>query len=76
MMIRVIYQNGKYDMVMGFMLDQLIKNYGIRAFKRSNGWVAPGVDPIRAPGEGDGFAGEDRRTADFPFHHHKEHSVQ
>lgn len=45
--IRVMYNNGKYDTVEGFVLDELIEEAEIRKFRRLDGWVKVGCDPIR-----------------------------
>lgn len=39
MMIPVIYQNGRHDMVKDFLLTKLIDQEEISQFKRSEGWV-------------------------------------
>jgi hypothetical protein len=49
MLIRVIYQNGKYDMVNNDLLDNYIKNEHVIQFKRKDGWATIGVDSIRDP---------------------------
>ena len=47
MMIRVIYQDGRQDVVNSRELDDLIASGKIRQFLRQSGWVMPGFDPIR-----------------------------
>lgn len=47
MLIHVIRAGNHYDYVKDFMLDLLIASKQIVKFKRSSGWVAIGVDPIR-----------------------------
>lgn len=49
MVIRVIYDNGSYDMVKAARLDDLIPSGKVVRFLRSDGWVTVGVDPVRAP---------------------------
>lgn len=47
MLIPVIYADDPYDMVEDRMLNELIIANKIKAFKRSDGWVRIGEDPIR-----------------------------
>lgn len=44
MLIRVRYQDNRYDMVRPELLDHLLETGVVRAFKRSSGWV-DGNDP-------------------------------
>jgi hypothetical protein len=46
-LIPVIYADDSYDMVEDRMLNELIIASKIKAFKRSDGWVRIGEDPIR-----------------------------
>ena len=48
MLIRVIYQNQRYDFVKDSRLDEFIETGAIASFKRRRGWVRVGIDPIRA----------------------------
>jgi hypothetical protein len=48
MVIRVIYQNQKYDFVKASRLDEFIETGAIASFQRRSGWVRVGIDPIRA----------------------------
>ena len=59
MIIRIMYQNEKYDFVKPFLLDELIYFNKIKKFLRSEGWVDPGVDKIR--GMGGYYRGPERR---------------
>jgi hypothetical protein len=43
----VILANGEEKIVPAYMLDYLIRENKIVAFKRSDGWVQIGRDPIR-----------------------------
>jgi len=65
LLIRVVYPDGKYDMVNGAALDRLIEKKAIRSFRRSSGWVLLGVDPVRNPKSQVEYAGEKRRSMDF-----------
>jgi hypothetical protein len=47
MLIHILYNNRKYDMVKDVMLDELITSGKITKFHRSDGWVNIGHDPIR-----------------------------
>jgi hypothetical protein len=51
MLIRVMYDNKKYDWVKPFCLDRLIKSGRIKMFLRSEGWVVIGRDMIRERNE-------------------------
>lgn len=63
MKVPVIFVTGQVGIVQGAMLDYLIAEKEIAAFRRSDGWVQVGLDPIRLaqhprPGSGarDGFS--------------------
>ena len=47
MLIPVIFADDSYDMVEDRMLNELIITNKIKAFKRTDGWVRIGEDPIR-----------------------------
>lgn len=47
MLIRVLYADNRYDMVNARQLEYLIRTRSITRFKRSDGWVVLGRDPIR-----------------------------
>lgn len=49
MMIRIVYQDGRFDMVRPESLDPLIAAGSITHFRRSTGWVTLGKDPVRDP---------------------------
>ncbi len=57
MLVRVQYADNSYDLVDGSKLDALIATSSIVGFKRSNGWVRLGIDPVR-------IARGDRRRRD------------
>jgi hypothetical protein len=59
MLIRVVYQNDKHDMVKPFILDALIYANRIKKFFRSNVWATIGSDLTR--GMGGDFNGVERR---------------
>ena len=48
MMIRVMYSDGRFDMVKPELLDNLIKEQVVTSFKRASGWAVVGRDPIRS----------------------------
>lgn len=60
MMIRVMYHDGRYDMVKRWALDMLIDQKKIQGFLRSSGWVRIGIDPVRSPRNAN-YQGHDRR---------------
>lgn len=57
MLIPVLYPDDTYDLVEDISLNELIMKNRIKAFKRSNGWVRIGEDPIRRIE----YAGPERR---------------
>jgi hypothetical protein len=59
MLLKVIYQNDKYDMVRPSLLHELISSKKIKRFYRSGGWADIESDPIR--GSGGSYCGQDRR---------------
>ncbi len=61
MLIRVIYQNQKYDFVKDSRLDEFIETGAIASFQRRSGWVRVGIDPIRAPIAASSYSGEEHR---------------
>ena len=63
MLIRVIYQNQRYDFVKASRLDELIESGAVASFKRRTGWVRVGIDPIRTMITDASYAyyGEERR---------------
>ncbi|MEW6109157.1 MAG: GSU3473 family protein [Nitrospirota bacterium] len=61
MMLRVIYKNGKHDMINPSFLDKLIISGQLRSFLRSEGWVAVGIGRLR--GSGGDYSGPERRKS-------------
>ena len=64
MVIRVVYDNGSYDMIKTTRLDDLIPSGKVLKFFRSDGWVTVGVDPIRTAQVR--YDGPERREASTP----------
>jgi len=65
MLIQIRYTDGRHDMVKPQLLERLLDDRRLSGFRRREGWVTIGKDPIRsrqAHGQ-PGFAGEDRRRA-------------
>ena len=62
MMIRVMYADGKFDMVKPQKLDMLLEEQKVTSFMRSNGWAVVGRDSIRR-GSSEGYWGEERRAS-------------
>ncbi len=60
MMIRVMYSDGKFDMVKPKMLDNLLDRQAVTSFKRTTGWAVVGRDQIRNSGHGS-YRGTERR---------------
>ena len=61
MMIRVMYSDGRFDLVKHTTLDQLLGQNCLASFKRSSGWAVVGRDPIRGSGDG-AYRGPERRA--------------
>ena len=62
--ISVVYQDGMMDMVTAPVLQDLIENNEIIKFQRADGWVYPGIDPIRSQSRS-GYRGPERRQPVF-----------
>jgi len=60
MLIRVMYQDDKFDMVKPLILDGLIASGRLKKFFRLEGWATIGIDPIR--GRGSRYEGPERRN--------------
>jgi len=45
--VAVVYQDGMMDMVEPKALQSLIATDEIVKFQRTDGWVYPGIDPVR-----------------------------
>ena len=63
MLIRVIYQNQRYDFVKDSRLDEFIETGAIASFQRHSGWVRIGIDPIREATAASSYSGEERRRS-------------
>ena len=59
MLLKVMYQDDKYDMVRPSLLNELIASKKIKKFYRSGGWADIERDPIR--GSGGSYIGPERR---------------
>ncbi len=59
MLVRVMYQNQKFDFVKPFLLDELLYLKRIKKFLRSEGWATLGINPMR--GTGGSYEGPERR---------------
>ena len=60
--IAVVYQDGMMDMVEPTILQRLIDADEIVKFQRSEGWIYPGIDPVRQSTNGE-YRGPERRHA-------------
>ena len=61
-MIRVMYSDGRFDIVKPNLLEELIEQDVITSFKRSTGWAVVGRDPIRSSDRAE-YSGAERRVA-------------
>lgn len=62
MMIRVMYSDGRFDMVKPTMLDNLLDRQSVTSFKRNSGWAVVGRDQIRKSGRSN-YNGAERRLS-------------
>lgn len=68
MHIDVIMKDGTYHHFTPRVLDVLIETNRVMKFRRSNGWVTVGVDPVRIRSRGEfnsqnGYHGPERRIS-------------
>ena len=61
MLIRVMYDDGTYDMVKPKMLDLLLEKEKLTSFKRSDSWAVVGRDALRS-GRSQGHKGVEKRV--------------
>ena len=61
MLIRVMYDDGKFDMVKPQMLDTLLETNRVTSFKRDEGWAVVGRDTLRSS-RSQGHKGVERRA--------------
>lgn len=47
MLIRVVYRDGRHDMVKPHLLNRLLAQQELRSFRRTSGWAVIGIDPLR-----------------------------
>jgi len=62
MMIRVMYSDGRFDIVKTNTLDNLLDQQAVTSFKRSTGWAVVGRDQIRSSGRAN-YRGTERRLS-------------
>jgi len=62
MLIRVMYDDGRFDMVNQDVLDDLLNQQILTGFKRKEGWAIIGRDPLRCSNR-DVYQGMERRLA-------------
>ena len=62
MLIRVMYDDGRFDMVKPQLLESLLQNNTVTSFKRNEGWVVVGRDATRNSHPSQEYSGPDRRT--------------
>lgn len=61
MLIRIMYSDGRFDMVKPNILDNLLHQHSVTSFKRTSGWAVVGRDPIRSSGRAS-YRGTERRV--------------
>lgn len=66
MLIGVIYKNNKRGMIDEYLLDDLIREEKIKAFRRSGGWAKIGRDPVRERWKSSSYNGLERRRRELP----------
>lgn len=62
MMIRIRYEDGRWDMIKASHLTRLLSSKQVQLFKRAEGWVVVGEDAIRCR-ETTAYKGPERRRA-------------
>ena len=62
MLIRIMYDDGRFDMVNQDVLDDLLNQRVVNSFKRDAGWALVGRDQLRSSNR-DAFQGMERRLA-------------
>lgn len=62
MLIRVMYPNGKFDMVKPQILDRLLESAKVSGFMRSDGWANVGEDSLRVNKPANPYNGPERRN--------------
>ena len=65
MLIRVMYENGKFDMVKPRILDGLLEKQRVSGFMRSEGWADVKKDFLRGSKQPSNYHGPERRN---PLH--------
>ncbi len=60
MLIRVMYNDGRFDMVKPNLLNSLLDQQIVTSFKRTNGWAVVGRDAIRSSSRAN-YRGTERR---------------
>ncbi len=63
MLIRVMYLNGKFDMVRPHLLDALLQQGKVSGFMRSDGWASIGIAPLRQRKHVNTYNGPERRNS-------------
>jgi len=61
MLVRVMYEDGRFDMVRNDMLDILVANMKVRKIRRASGWIDVAHDRVRRS-LGLPWSGEERRA--------------
>jgi len=62
MLIRVMYSDGRFDMVKPNLLNNLLEQQVVTSFKRETGWAVVGRDPLRTSGRSN-YRGQERRVS-------------
>ena len=61
MLLRVVYTDGRFDLVNDLMLGDLIKSRKVAKFKRSSGWVDVNSRHVRRSDNNGSYCGPERR---------------
>ena len=62
MLIRVMFDDGRFDMVKPHLLDNLLKEQKLTSFMRSGGWAVVGREVIRQGNKSQRHQGVERRA--------------
>jgi len=61
MLIRVMYTDGRFDMVKPQILDNLLETKKVSSFKRTESWAVIGHDTLRGS-SAKSYKGQERRA--------------
>ena len=63
MLLRVMYDDQRYDFIKAARLNEFIEDGTLAMFQRGGGWARVGVDPIRSKKTDSSYNGSERRQS-------------